>query len=69
MISSSGGSAGLHARQLGLDAVDDVERGGVAGLEDGQQHGALAVCAHDVGLRREAVAHVRDVADVDRARR
>ena len=28
--------------------------------------GALAVDAHDVGLRRVAVAHVRDVADVDR---
>ena len=27
--------------------------------------GALPVDAHDVGLRREAVAHVRDVADVD----
>ena len=54
------GSSALHA-------IDDVERGGVAVLEDRQQHRALAVVAHDVGLRLEAVAHVRDVADVDRA--
>ena len=32
--SSAGGSAGLDARQLRLDAVDDVERGGAAVLED-----------------------------------
>ena len=30
-----------------------------------QQGGALAVDANDVGLRREAVAHVGHVADVD----
>ena len=29
------------------------------------QHRAVAVDVHDVGLRRVAVAHVRDVADID----
>ena len=48
-----------------LMLLDDVERRGAAGLEHAHQHGALAVEAHDVGLRRVAVAHVRDVAHVD----
>jgi hypothetical protein len=41
---------------------DDVQRRRAAVLEHRQQHAALAVLAHDIGLRREAVAHVRDVA-------
>ena len=56
---------GGDARQQLADAVDHVERRGVAGLHDGQQHAAAAILAHDVGLRREAVAHVRHVADID----
>ena len=32
---------------------------------NGQQRGALAVHAHDVGLRRKSVAHVRHVVNVD----
>ena len=55
---------------LGLEmivahALDDVERGGRAGLQDVHHDGAAAIDAHDVGLRRVAVAHVGHVADVD----
>ena len=51
-----------------LIRVDDVERRGVARSScTDQQRRALAVDADDVGLRREAVADVRDVADVDRS--
>ncbi len=64
-ILRSGGSGRADLRQLLIDAVDDVEGRGVAGLQHAHQHGALAVHAHDVGLRRIAVAHVRDVAHVD----
>ena len=45
--------------------LDDIERGGVAGFQNRDQRAALAVLADDVGLRREAVAHVRHVAHVD----
>ncbi len=41
------------------------ERRSRAGLEDGHQHRARAVDAHQVGLRRRAVVHVGDVAHVD----
>ena len=69
LISSSGGRLGLRSRGSSvLDVRDDVERRGVADLLDRQQRRALAVDADDVGLRREAVADVRDVADVDRVR-
>ena len=44
-----------------LDAVDDVERRGVAVLDHAEQHGAQAVLAHDVLLHRQAVAHLADV--------
>ena len=50
-----------------LMLLDDVERRGAAGLEHAHQHAAVAVAAHDVGLRRVAVAHVRHVAHVDDA--
>ena len=57
---------GAHAAAgFALIAVDDVERRGVAGLQHGHQHRALAVDARDIGLRRVAVAHMRDVAHVD----
>ena len=54
------------ARQHGADAVDDVDGGGVAGLQDADQHAALPVLAHDIGLRREAVADGGDIAQIDR---
>jgi len=49
--------------QQGAQVGHDVQRGRAAVLQHRQQHAALAVLAHDVGLRREAVAHERDVAD------
>ena len=52
-------------RQQRFDAVDDAERRGRAGLEDGHQHRARSVDAHDIGLRRRALMHVGDVAHVD----
>ena len=38
----------------------------LAVLQDRHQHGPLALDVHHVGLRRVAVAHVGDVAHVDR---
>ena len=55
----------LDPRQQRLDAVDDAQRRGRAGLEDRHQHRARAVDAHQVGLRRRALMHVGDVAHVD----
>ncbi len=55
----------LEHVNLGTQALDDVQRGGVTGLDDGEQRGALAVDTDDIGLRRKTVAHVADVADVD----
>ncbi len=49
-----------------LMLLDDVERRRVADLLDRQQRRARPVDPDDVGLRRKAVADVRDVADVDR---
>ena len=60
----SGGSSLCRARQRRLEIVDDVERRGAAVLQHRQQHAARAVVAHDVGLRREAVAHLGDVAQI-----
>ena len=64
-IFSSGGSVVATRGSTAADAVHHVERGGIAGLEHGEQRAAPAVLPHDVGLRREAVAHVGDVAQVD----
>src|SRR5471032_2027047 len=50
-----------YFRQHGLDLSDDGQRRRTAGLFHREQRGALAVAAHDVGLRRIAVAHLRDV--------
>ena len=56
---------GGHRGQQLAHAFHHGERGGVAGLENGEQRGAAAVLPDDIGLRREAVAHVGDVADVN----
>ena len=53
------GRLGQQRAQVG----HDVQRRRAAVLQHRQQHAALAVLAHDVGLRREAVAHEGDVAD------
>ena len=55
----------LDSRQHALDPGNDVEGRGVPGFLDGQQGRPLPVHAHNVGLRREAVAHESHVADVD----
>ena len=59
--------SGAQGGQVGPDPVDDGERGGAFPLEHGEQDGAAPVLADDVLLDGEAVAHVRDVADVDHA--
>ena len=61
----AGGRPLLDARQLRLmrEMMSRVEALPV--FIDRHQGGALAVDAHDVGLRREAVAHMGDVANVD----
>ena len=61
---TSCGSICDRARQQRAQVGDDVERRGAAVLQHRQQHAARAVLAHDVGLRREAVAHLGDVAQV-----
>ena len=53
------------SRQHGLDLPHDIKRGGAADFQDREQHAALPVAAHDVGLRGEAVANVSHVVHVD----
>ena len=63
-----GRQRGLNRREARLDAVDDVERGGGADLEDRHQNALAPVELDDVGLRRRAVVDVGDVAhEHDRA--
>ncbi|OIQ72479.1 hypothetical protein GALL_458950 [mine drainage metagenome] len=56
----------LEVDDLLLDAGDDVERRNVTRLQHHHQNGTIAVDMDDVGLRRIAVAHGRDVPDIDR---
>ncbi len=49
-----------------FDGLDDGQRRALADLVDRHQHAAHAVLAHDVGLRRKAIAHMRHVAHVNR---
>ncbi|ARF88207.1 uncharacterized protein BCN122_II1464 [Burkholderia cenocepacia] len=55
-----------HLRQQRLQVRHDLERRRVAAFQDRDEHAALAVLAHDVGLRREAVADRRHLAQVGR---
>ena len=48
-----------HDRQLREQGFDDVQGRRTAVLDDGHENAALAVLTHDIGLRREPVAHVR----------
>ncbi len=57
---------GRHHRQQFANAIHHRERGSVSGLHDREQHGAAAILADDIGLRRKAIAHVADIADIDR---
>jgi len=43
-----------------FDVLDDIERGGVALFQNGEQTAALPVEANDVGLGRETVGDRRD---------
>ena len=54
--------------QQGFDPIDDAEGRGRARLEDRHQHRPRSVDADQVGLRRRAIVHERDVVNVnDRA--
>ncbi len=68
VILMSLGRSCASAGNCASNALDDVEGRGAAVLEHRQQHAALAVLAHDVGLRRKSVAHVGDFA-TDRSSR
>ncbi len=59
-----GGMDGAGRTESLVDAADDVEGGGVSGLQHVHHDGALAVHAGDIRLRRIAVANVRHVAHV-----
>ena len=58
-----GGRGRLDLRQRVARRIDHRERRGVGVLEDREVDRALAVDVHDVGLGREAVADVPDIAD------
>ncbi len=64
-IFRSGGRVEAMRGQQVARAGDNIERGAFAGFEDRDERAALAIQADDVGLRREAVAHVGDVADIN----
>ena len=55
----------LDVDDLLLDAGDDIQRRDRAGLQHHHQHRTVAIDVHDIGLRRIAVAHAGDVADID----
>ena len=58
----TGGNRG----QQGFDAGDDIERRGVAGLQNNHQRRALAIHADNVGLRRKSIADMGYVVNIDR---
>ncbi len=60
-------ASGSRAAACCADAAHDVQGGRAPGLQNGDERAAAAVQAHDVRLGREAVAHVGDVAQVDRS--
>jgi hypothetical protein len=55
----------LDGGQRRLDLIHHIECGGVAVLDDRQQHRSLALGVHDVLLYRPGICHVRDVGQVD----
>ncbi len=58
---------GRDMRQHRLDLLDDGQGGRAAGFFDGEERGAFAVAAHDVGLRCVAITYVGDVAHIHHA--
>src|SRR2546425_7460837 len=63
---SSGGRVGITQGQQRTDAGHDVERGGGAALQNGDERPTAAIPADDVRLGREPIAHMGDVAKIDR---
>ena len=59
------GQGGEDVRKQLADAANDVEGGGVAVLEDGDEYAAAAIVPDDVGLDLEAVADAGHVAEID----
>ena len=66
LIFSPGGNVDAMRGRLGFDVADDVDGGSLAVLENRKQRAPPAVVADDVGLHRVAVAHLCDVAHIDR---
>ena len=62
----AGRGVGLDVGQRFFDFVDDVERAGRAAFQDGDDGGAAAILAHDVGLYGRSLVHEGHVADVHR---
>ena len=58
------GGAGQNLSNSG----NDVESGCSSGLENADQHSAMAVLSHDIGLRRKPIAYPSHVPQVDRFR-
>src|SRR6267142_2237990 len=56
----------LDKRQQRLDSRNDAQCRRSAALLHRQERGTLPVHAHDVGLRRKAVAHPSNIADINR---
>src|SRR6266403_1710962 len=59
-----GGQRCADLRQLLIDAVYDVDRGRLASLQNAHQYGPPSFQAHHAGLRRVAVADMRNVVDI-----
>ena len=49
----------------GSDSGNHIQGGNIAVLQHAHQAGALAIYAHNIGLRREPVAHMGDIVDVN----
>ena len=60
-----GRSDARHARQQLANALDDIERGSVSTLQDGDENAATAVLTHDVGLHLKTVADAGEIAQIN----
>ncbi len=65
LISSSSGSEGLMTSTIFLMPLTMSSVEGRAVLEYAEQHRAVAVNVHDVGLHRAAIVHLRDVMHIN----
>ena len=57
---------GSDARQKGANPLDHIDRGGVAVLQDRDEHASVAVLADDIRLKLEPIADAGDITQVDR---